>query len=61
MLRIGIVGIGFMGYTHFEGARALKGAKITAIATRDAKKLAGDWTTIQETLAPAAAMSICRK
>src|ERR1700685_3149612 len=52
MLRIGIVGIGFMGYTHFEGARALKGAKVTAIATRDEKKLAGDWTTIQGNFGP---------
>ena len=52
MLRIGIVGIGFMGYTHFEGARGLKGAKVTAIATRDEKKLAGDWTSIQGNFGP---------
>lgn len=52
VLRIGIVGIGFMGYTHFEGARALKGARVTAIATRDKKKLAGDWTTIQGNFGP---------
>jgi len=52
MLRIGIVGIGFMGYTHFEGARSLKGARVTAIATRDKKKLAGDWTTIQGNFGP---------
>lgn len=52
MLRIGIVGIGFMGYTHFEAARALKGAKVTAIATRDKKRLAGDWTTIQGNFGP---------
>ena len=32
MIRIGIIGIGFMGMTHFEGARKLKGAKVTAIA-----------------------------
>ena len=42
MVRIGIIGIGFMGYTHFEGARDLQGAAVTAIATRDAKKLAAD-------------------
>ena len=41
VVRIGIIGIGFMGYTHFEGARDLQGAAVTAIATRDAKKLAG--------------------
>lgn len=52
MTRIGIIGIGFMGMTHFEGARKLKGAKVTAIATRDPKKLAGDWTSIQGNFGP---------
>jgi predicted dehydrogenase len=52
MFRIGIVGIGFMGMTHFEGARKLKGAKVTAIATRNPKKLAGDWTSIQGNFGP---------
>lgn len=52
MIRIGIVGIGFMGMTHFEGARKLKGAKIAAVATRDPKKLAGDWTSIQGNFGP---------
>src|SRR5258708_30668755 len=52
MIRIGIIGIGFMGMTHFEGARKLKGAKVAAIATRDPKKLAGDWTSIQGNFGP---------
>lgn len=52
MIRIGIVGIGFMGMTHFEGARKLKGARVSAIATRDPKKLAGDWTGIQGNFGP---------
>lgn len=52
MVRIGIIGIGFMGYTHYEGARGLQGASVTAIATRDEKKLAGDWTTIQGNFGP---------
>ena len=52
MIRIGIIGIGFMGYTHFEGARKLKGARVAAIATRDKKKLAGDWTGIQGNFGP---------
>jgi predicted dehydrogenase len=41
-----------MGYTHFEGARGLKNAKVAAIATRDQKKLAGDWTSIQGNFGP---------
>lgn len=52
MIRIGIIGIGFMGFTHFEGARDLRGARVTAIATRDARKLAGDWTSIQGNFGP---------
>ena len=63
MVRIGIIGVGFMGMTHFEGATRLKddpksgrrvitgsklkNGKITAIATRNAKKLDGDWRSIQ--------------
>jgi predicted dehydrogenase len=52
MIRIGIVGVGFMGMTHFEGARKLKGARVAAIATRDPKKLAGNWTSIQGNFGP---------
>lgn len=52
MIRIGIGGIGFMGMTHFEAAKKLKGARVTAIATRDPKKLAGDWTSIQGNFGP---------
>ena len=52
MVRIGIIGVGFMGYTHFEGARQLNGARVTAIATRDEKKLAGDWSSIQGNFGP---------
>ena len=48
MVRIGIIGIGFMGYTHFEASKKLDGAKVTAISTRDEKKLAGDWTSMPE-------------
>ena len=52
MTRIGIIGVGFMGYTHFEGIRDLTGASVTAIATRDPKKRSGDWTGIQGNFGP---------
>lgn len=52
MVRIGIVGIGFMGMIHFLAAKRLTGGKVTAIATRDPKKRAGDWTTIQGNFGP---------
>ena len=63
MVRIGIVGIGFMGWTHFAGAAKitaagktsgskLKGGAVTAICTRSPEKLAGDWTGIQGNFGP---------
>lgn len=68
MVRIGVIGIGFMGMTHFEGATSfeedsasglrkitgskLKGGQITAIATRNEAKRNGDWTSIQGNFGP---------
>jgi len=68
MVRIGIIGIGFMGMTHFEGATRfkddpasgrrkiagskLKNGRVTAIATRSPKKLDGDWRDIQGNFGP---------
>lgn len=52
MVRIGIVGIGFMGMIHYLAARKVKGAKVTAICSRDAKKLAGDWRGIRGNFGP---------
>jgi predicted dehydrogenase len=47
MVRIGIAGIGFMGVTHYKAARDLEGGRVTALFTRDPKKLAGDWTNVR--------------
>ena len=52
MLRIGIVGIGFMGMIHYYGIRKVSGAEVVAICTRDPKKLDGDWTSIQGNFGP---------
>jgi predicted dehydrogenase len=52
MVRIGIVGIGFMGMIHFLAARKVEGAKVTAICSRDPKKLAGDWRGIRGNFGP---------
>tara|TARA_R110002072_G_scaffold303094_1_gene493228 strand:- start:33095 stop:34210 length:1116 start_codon:yes stop_codon:yes gene_type:complete len=73
MVRIGIIGIGFMGMTHFEGANRfkddpksgrrriagskLKNGKVTAIATRNSKKLDGDWRSIQGNFGPPGALN----
>ena len=52
MTKIGIVGIGFMGMIHYLAARKLKDGKVTAICSRDEKKLAGDWRSIQGNFGP---------
>ncbi len=52
MVRIGIVGIGFMGMIHYLAARRLGGAAVAAICSRDPKKLAGDWRSIQGNFGP---------
>jgi predicted dehydrogenase len=52
VVRIGIVGVGFMGMIHYLAARKLKAARVTAICSRDPKKLAGDWRGIQGNFGP---------
>lgn len=52
MIRIGLAGIGFMGMIHFLAARKLKGAKISALFTRDPRKRTGDWRGIQGNFGP---------
>ena len=53
MVRIGIAGIGFMGMIHYLAAAKLRGAKVTAVCSRDRKKLAGDWRGIRGNFGPA--------
>jgi predicted dehydrogenase len=53
MVRIGIVGVGFMGMIHYLASTRLRGARVTAICTRDAKKRAGDWRGIRGNFGPA--------
>ena len=52
MVRIGIVGIGFMGMIHYYGIKKVSGAEVVAICTRDPKKLDGDWSSIQGNFGP---------
>ena len=52
MIRIGIVGVGFMGMIHYLAASGLRGGRVTAVCSRDPKKLAGDWRGIQGNFGP---------
>ena len=50
MVNIGIVGMGFMGTTHYQAAKGLKGGRVGAIVTRDPKKKRGDWSDVKGNL-----------
>lgn len=52
MVRIGIVGLGFMGWIHYLATRGLKGAQLAAVCSRDQKKLSGNWTSIRGNFGP---------
>lgn len=52
MVRIGIVGIGFMGYIHYLAAQKVSEAKVAAVCSRDPVKLSGDWRSIRGNFGP---------
>jgi len=52
MLKVGLVGIGFMGWIHWLAYQRVRGVKVTAIATRDKKRRVGDWRGIQGNFGP---------
>ena len=52
MVRIGIVGIGFMGRIHFLASKNLRGAEVVAVCSRDPKKLTGDWSATRGNFGP---------
>jgi predicted dehydrogenase len=47
MVNVGIIGIGFMGVTHYKAIQQIEGARVAAICTRNKEKLGGDWRSIQ--------------
>ncbi|VTT99317.1 oxidoreductase : Putative dehydrogenase OS=Singulisphaera acidiphila (strain ATCC BAA-1392 / DSM 18658 / VKM B-2454 / MOB10) GN=Sinac_3719 PE=4 SV=1: GFO_IDH_MocA [Gemmataceae bacterium] len=52
MVRIGIVGLGFMGRIHYLASQRLRGAKVAAVCSRDRAKLAGDWRNTRGNFGP---------
>ncbi len=52
MIRIGIIGIGFMGRIHYLASQKHKGAKVAAVCSRDPAKLAGDWRNTRGNFGP---------
>jgi predicted dehydrogenase len=52
MVRIGIVGIGFMGRIHYLAGQRLRGAKVAVVCSRNKAKLAGDWQNTRGNFGP---------
>ncbi len=52
MVKIGTIGIGFMGMIHYYATKKVEGGEVVAICTRNPKKLAGDWRDIQGNFGP---------
>lgn len=52
MIRIGMVGVGFIGMIHFLAYRKVQGAKVVALCERDRKRLSGDWTGLRGNFGP---------
>lgn len=52
MVRIGLVGVGFMGMIHYLAAAKVRGARVAALCSREAKKLEGDWRGIRGNFGP---------
>jgi len=51
-VRVGIIGLGFMGVTHFRAYQRLRGVRIAAVCTRSEKKLRGDWRDVRGNFGP---------
>ena len=52
MIKVGIVGVGFMGWIHHLAYQRVEGIELGAICSRDEKKRSGDWTGIQGNFGP---------
>ena len=45
-MRIGVIGLGFMGSTHLEAYQQVRGFELAAVSSSSAKKLAGDLSDV---------------
>jgi predicted dehydrogenase len=52
VIRVGIIGIGFIGWIHWLAYHRLGGAKVVAISESIPERLAGDWRNIKGNFGP---------
>ena len=46
-IKVGIIGLGFMGTTHFRIYQQNEKAQVVAISDADKEKLKGDWSSVK--------------
>jgi len=52
MLKVGIAGLGFMGWIHWLAYQKTEGVQVEAICTPEENRRAGDWTDIKGNFGP---------
>ena len=52
MIRVGLVGLGFMGWIHWLTHRKLRGSRVVAVCETDPRRLTGDLRGIQGNFGP---------
>ena len=52
MIKVGIAGVGFMGWIHYLAYQKVDGVRLSAIASRSEQKRSGDWRGIQGNFGP---------
>lgn len=52
MIKVGIVGVGFMSWIHYLAYQKIRGMQVAAFCSRDPKKQKGDWRGIQGNFGP---------
>lgn len=52
MIRVGLVGLGFMGWVHWLTHHKLRGVRLAAVCEQDPRRLAGDLRGIQGNFGP---------
>ena len=54
MIKVGIVGIGFMGWIHYLAYQSQANVEVVAICSHDPNKRAGDWSGVKGNFGPPA-------
>jgi predicted dehydrogenase len=51
-MRVGLIGVGFIGWIHWLAYQRMGGARVVAISESNPQRLAGDWRGIQGNFGP---------